>query len=90
MLARLVLRPHHLLLAQLDAAVHVLDETLLQWTVDKHGAQCRGEAYGELERTGLRVQGFKHSQKRNIAFAQRLEQPVLLEELGIFKVSDIW
>jgi hypothetical protein len=79
----------HLLFGERDQPPEVALVTLEQELVRHHGNERRRQRHREAVVHPVVEQPVQHVHERDVGLGQRLEEPVLLEELRIFGMADV-
>ncbi len=64
--------------------------TLSQKLILEHCAKRRRERHGEPEGDTFVHQSLHHAQQRNVSLGDRLEEPILLEKMLVFRMPNEW
>ena len=82
--------PLSLAVGQIEQKIEMLNVTISQKLVLQHRAKRRRERHGKLERDVLVHQSLHHAQKRDIRLGDRLEEPIFLKKMLVFRMPDEW
>jgi hypothetical protein len=68
--------------------IEVPNVTLPQELILQHRAECGRDRHGQLERHLVADQPLHHFEQRDVAFGDRLEEPVFLEKLVVLRMPN--
>jgi len=86
---RIRARAVHLLVAELAEQVQPLRVARHEQLVAQHSDERRRQRHGDPERDPVVDAAIEHLQQRKVRLGDGLVEPVLLEELGVFRVTHV-